>query len=91
MRLSKYYLPTTKDVSKDVVLTSHKLMLKAGMIKQCSSGLYTLLPLGYKVMRKIENIIQEELDRIGAMRVSMPIITDEKLWQESGRADSYGY
>ncbi|MBQ7552662.1 MAG: proline--tRNA ligase [Rickettsiales bacterium] len=90
MRLSKYYLPTTKDVSKDVVLTSHKLMLKAGMIKQCSSGLYTLLPLGYKVMRKIENIIQEELDRIGAMRISMPIITDEKLWQESGRADSYG-
>ena len=90
MRLSKYYLPVLKDVSKDVVLESHKLMLKAGMIKQCSSGLYTLLPLGYKVMRKIENIVQEELDKIGAMRVSMPIITDEKLWQESGRADSYG-
>ena len=90
MRLSKYYLPVVKDVSKDVVLESHKLMLKAGMIKQCSSGLYTLLPLGYKVMRKIENIVQEELDKIGAMRVSMPIITDEKLWQESGRADSYG-
>ena len=90
MRLSRYYLPTTKDVSKDVILESHKLMLRAGMIKQCSSGLYTILPLGYKVMRKIENIVQEELDKIGAMRVSMPIITDEKLWQESGRADSYG-
>ena len=90
MRLSKYYLPTTKDVSSDVVLASHKLMLKAGMIKQCSSGLYTILPLGYKVMRKIENIVQEELDKIGAMRVSMPIVTDEKLWIESGRVDSYG-
>ena len=90
MRLSNYYLPTTKDVSKDVVLASHKLLLRAGMIKQCSSGLYTFLPLGYKVLRKVENVIQEEIDKIGAMRVSMPIITDEKLWQESGRADSYG-
>ncbi len=90
MRLSKYYLPTTKDVSGDVVLTSHKLMIRAGMIKQCSSGLYTLLPLGYKVVRKIENIIQEEIDRIGAMRVSMPIIQDEKLWLESGRINDYG-
>ncbi len=90
MRLSKYYLPTLKDVSKDVVLASHKLMLRAGMIKQCSSGLYTILPIGFKVMRKIENIVQEELDKIGAMRVSMPIITDEKIWTESGRIDSYG-
>ena len=90
MRLSQYYLPTIKNVSKDVVLASHKLMLRAGMIKQCSSGLYTLLPLGYKVLQKIEKIIQEEIDKIGAMRVSMPIITDEKLWQESGRANSYG-
>ena len=90
MRLSKYYLPITKDISKDVVLTSHKLMLKAGMIKQCSSGLYTLLPLGYKVMRKIENIIQEEIDKIGAMRINMPIIQDGNLWKESGRIDDYG-
>ena len=90
MRLSQYYLPTIKNVSKDVVLASHKLMLRAGMIKQCSSGLYTLLPLGYKVLQKIEKIIQEEIDKIGAMRVSMPIITDEKLWKESGRANSYG-
>lgn len=90
MRLSQYYLPTTKDISKDVVLKSHKLMLRAGLVKQCSSGLYTLLPLGYKVMRKIENIVQEELDKIGAMRISMPIITDAKLWKESGRIDSYG-
>ena len=90
MRLSKYYLPVLKDVSKDVVLASHKLMLRSGMIKQCSSGLYTILPIGFKVIRKIENIIQEELDKIGAMRISMPIITDEKLWDESGRSDSYG-
>ena len=90
MRLSQYYLPTTKDISKDVVLTSHKLMLKAGMVKQCSSGLYTLLPLGYKVLQKVEKVIQEEIDKIGAMRVAMPIITDEKLWEESGRANSYG-
>ena len=90
MRLSNYYLPTTKDVSKDAVVASHRLMLKAGIIKQCGSGLYTLLPLGYKVMQKIEKIVQEELDRIGAMRISMPIITDEKLWVESGRVNSYG-
>ena len=90
MRLSQYYLPTTKDVSKDVVLASHKLMLRAGMIKQCSSGLYTLLPLGYKVLQKVERVIQEEIDKIGAMRCSFPIIQEAKLWQESGRYDSYG-
>lgn len=90
MRLSQYYLPTTKDISKDVVLESHKLMIKAGLIKQCSSGLYTLLPFGYKVLQKIEKIIQEEIDKIGAMRCSFPIIQDAKLWQESGRFDSYG-
>ena len=90
MRLSQYYLPTTKDVSKDVVLASHKLMLRAGMIKQCSSGLYTLLPLGYKVLQKVERVIQEEIDKIGAMRCSFPIIQDANLWQESGRYDSYG-
>ena len=90
MRLSKYYLPITKETSKDVVLTSHKLMLKAGMMKQCSSGLYTLLPLGFKVLQKIEKIVQEETDKIGGMRLSMPIIQDASLWQESGRYDSYG-
>ena len=90
MRLSQYYLPITKDVSKDVVLTSHKLMLRAGMIKQCSSGLYTLLPLGYKVLQKVERVIQEEIDKIGAMRCSFPIIQDASLWQESGRYNSYG-
>ena len=90
MRLSQYYLPTTKDVSKDVVLASHKLMLRAGMIKQCSAGLYTLLPLGYKVLQKVERIIQEEIDKIGAMRCGFPIIQDANLWRESGRFNSYG-
>ena len=90
MRLSQYYLPSIKDVSKDVVLESHKLMIKAGLIKQCSSGLYTLLPIGYKVLQKVEKIVQEEIDKIGAMRCSFPIIQDAKLWQESGRFDSYG-
>ena len=90
MRLSQYYLPSIKEVSKDVVLESHKLMIKAGLIKQCSSGLYTLLPIGYKVLQKVEKIVQEEIDKIGAMRCSFPIIQDAKLWQESGRFDSYG-
>ncbi len=90
MRLSQYYLPVTKDVSNNVVLKSHKLLLQAGIIKQCSSGLYALLPLGYKILQKIEKIVQEEIDKIGALRCSFPIVQDSKLWQESGRFDSYG-
>ena len=90
MRLSQYYLPITKDISKDIVLESHKLLIKSGMVKQCSSGLYTILPLGFKVLKKIENIIQQEIDRIEAMRCSFPIIQDASLWKESGRFNSYG-
>ena len=90
MRLSQYYLPITKDTSSNVILTSHKLMLRSGMIKQSSSGLYTILPLGYKVLQKIEKVIQEEIDKIGALRCDFPIIQDAKLWEESKRIDSYG-
>lgn len=90
MFVSKYFLPTRKDVSSDVVLTSHKLMLKAGMIKQIASGLYAFLPLGLRVLKKIENIIREELDLEGFNEVLMPTIQPASLWQESGRYGGYG-
>lgn len=90
MFLSKYFLPTKKDVSSDIILASHKLMLRGGLIKQISSGLYTFLPLGLKVLKKIENIIREELDREGFMEILMPTIQPADLWKESGRYSSYG-
>lgn len=90
MFLSKYFLPIKKDVSRDVVLTSHKLMLKAGLIKQISSGLYAFLPMGLKVLKKIENIIREELNREGFLEILMPTIQPASLWKESGRYGGYG-
>lgn len=90
MLLSKLFLPLTKDIPSDATVVSHQLMLRAGMIRQNGQGLYSILPLGFKVLRKIENIIQEELDAIGANRLSMPTIQNEDLWIESGRANAYG-
>jgi prolyl-tRNA synthetase len=90
MLLSKYFLPTRKDTSKDLVLTSHKLMVKAGLIKQISSGLYTMLPMGLKVLKKIENIVREELDSEGFHEMLMPTIQPAELWKESGRYQNYG-
>ena len=90
MLLSKFFLPLRKDVSKDLVLTSHKLMVKTGMIKQVASGLYAFLPLGLKVLRKIENIIREELNREGFNEILMPVVQPASLWEESGRYSGYG-
>ena len=90
MLLSKYFLPTRKDVSRDLVLASHKLMVRAGLIKQISSGLYAMLPMGLKVLRKIENIIREELDSEGFHEMLMPTIQPAELWKESGRYQNYG-
>jgi len=90
MKLSQYFLPTLKENPIDATVVSHQLMVRAGMIRQTASGIYTWLPLGLKVLRKVEKIIKEEMDKSGALEVLMPIIQPAELWQESGRYDAYG-
>ena len=90
MRLTKYYAPTMKDSPASAEVASHKLMLRAGMIKQQSSGIYSWLPLGVRVLKNIEKIIREEMDDSGALEVIMPCIQSAELWEESGRYDGYG-
>ena len=90
MRLSRYFLPVLKENPAEAQIVSHRLMLRAGMIKQSSAGIYSLLPLGFKVLRKIENIVHEEQQRAGHMPMLMPTIQSADLWRESGRYDDYG-
>ena len=90
MRLSRYFLPLLKETPKEAEIVSHRLMLRAGMIRQQSAGIYSWLPLGLKVLRKIEKIIREEQNRSGAIEVLMPTIQSAELWRESGRYDDYG-
>lgn len=90
MRLSKYFLPTLKETPAEAQIASHRLMLRAGMINQTTSGIYTWLPLGLRVMEKIEKIICEEQDRIGCHKVLMPTLQPAELWRKSGRYDDYG-
>ncbi len=90
MRLSRYFLPVLRDVPKEAEIASHRLMLRAGMIRQQASGLYSWLPLGYKVLMKVQKIIEEEQNRSGAVQLLMPTIQSADLWRESGRYDAYG-
>jgi len=90
MKQSLLFVPTLKDAPKDAEVKSHKLMSRAGLIKQVAAGIYTYLPLGYKVIKKIENIIREELDAIGGSELLMPALQPRDLWEESGRWDQYG-
>ena len=90
MRLSVYFLPTLKENPAEAQIVSHRLMLRAGMIRQTAAGIYTWLPLGYRVLRKIEQIVREEQDRAGAQELLMPTIQSADLWRESGRYDDYG-
>ncbi len=90
MRFSKLYVKTLKETPKEAEVISHKLMMRAGMIKKLASGIYTYLPLGYKVLKKVENIVREEMDRAGAQEVLMPVLQPAELWQESGRWDTMG-
>ncbi len=90
MRVSQFPLLTLKESPADAELVSHRLMLRAGMIRRLASGLYTWLPLGLRILRKVENIIREEMDKSGAIEVLMPSIQPAELWQESGRWDQYG-
>jgi len=90
MYLSKLFLPITKNLPADAKIKSHQLMLRAGMIKQSSAGIYSWLPLGLKVMKKIEQIVREEQNRIGAQELLMPTIQSADIWKESGRYNDYG-
>ncbi len=90
MRLSRYFLPVLRDVPKEAEIVSHRLMLRAGMIRQQASGLYSWLPLGYKVLMKVQRIIEEEQNRAGAVQLLMPTIQSADLWRESGRYEAYG-
>ena len=90
MRLSRYFLPVLKETPSEAQIASHRLMLRAGMIKQASAGIYSWLPLGFKVLRKLENIVHEEQIRAGHIPMLMPTLQSADLWKESGRYDAYG-
>ena len=90
MRLSQYFLPTIKENPSEAKVVSHRLMLRAGMIRQSSAGIYSWLPLGLRVLRKIEQIVRAEQDAIGCQEMLMPTIQPADLWRESGRYDAYG-
>tara|TARA_B100001996_G_scaffold363375_1_gene331605 strand:- start:1132 stop:2445 length:1314 start_codon:yes stop_codon:yes gene_type:complete len=90
MLLSKLFIPITKDLPSDAKIKSHQLMLRTGMIRQSSAGIYSWLPLGFKIMKKIEQIVREEQNNIGAQEMLMPTIQSADIWKESGRYDDYG-
>jgi len=90
MKLSQYFLPTLKENPVDATIASHQLMIRAGMIRQTASGIYSWLPLGLKVLRNIEKIVKEEINKTGALEILMPTIQPAELWIESGRYDDYG-
>lgn len=90
MRLSRYFLPTLKDTPREAEIVSHRLMLRAGMMQQASAGIYSWLPLGFRVLKKIEQIVREEQNAAGWHEILMPTIQSADLWRESGRYDDYG-
>ena len=90
MRLSRYFLPVLKEAPADAQIVSHRLMLRAGMIRQEAAGIYAWLPLGFRVLKKVEAIVREEMNRAGAVELLMPTLQLADLWRESGRYDAYG-
>src|SRR5258708_6613246 len=90
MRATQYYLATLKEAPQEAELVSHKLMLRAGLIRKLGSGLYSWMPLGLKVLKKVEAIVREEMDRAGALEMLAPPVQPAELWQETGRWDLYG-
>jgi len=90
MRLSRFYLPLLKETPSEAQIVSHQLMLRAGLVRQESAGIYAWLPLGFRVLKKIEQIVREEQDRAGAVEMLMPTIQSAELWRESGRYEAYG-
>ncbi len=90
MRLSRYFLPVLRETPKEAEIVSHQLMLRTGMVRQASAGIYSWLPLGYRVLMKIDRIVREEQNRAGAIEVLMPTIQSADLWRQSGRYEAYG-
>ena len=90
MRLSRFFLPVLKETPSEAQIVSHRLMLRTGMVRQEAAGIYAWLPLGFKVLRRIEQIVREEMDRAGAVEILMPTLQPSDLWRESGRYDAYG-
>jgi prolyl-tRNA synthetase len=90
LRVSRYFLPVLKESPSDAQIVSHKLMLRAGLVRQTAAGIYAWLPIGHRVLKKIEQIVREEQDRAGAIEMLMPTIQSAELWRESGRYDAYG-
>ena len=90
MRLSRFHLHTTKETPADAELASHRLMLRAGMIRKLAAGLYTWSPLGLRVLRKVEAVVREEMDRAGALELQLPTIQPRELWEETGRWEKFG-
>ena len=90
MKASQFFISTLKEAPADAEVASHRLMLRAGFIKRLSAGIYTYMPMGLRVIRKIENIVREEMDAAGAIELLMPVVQPAELWQESGRFAKYG-
>ncbi len=90
MRLTRYYMPTLREKPAEAEIASHQLMLRAGMIRKLASGIYSFLPLGYRVIRKVEEIIRQEMNAKGALEVFLPIVQPAELWRETGRWDRFG-
>src|SRR5881392_3429987 len=90
MKASQFLISTQKEAPADAEVTSHKLMMRAGMIKKLGAGIYTYMPMGLRVIRKVEAIVREEMNRAGAVELTMPVVQPAELWQESGRFQAYG-
>src|ERR1035437_3918069 len=90
MRTSQFFISTLKEAPSDAEIVSHKLMLRAGLVKRLAGGIYTWMPVGLRILRKVENIVRQEMDRAGAIELSMPAVQPAELWQESGRWEKYG-
>jgi prolyl-tRNA synthetase len=90
MRLSQFHLHTSKETPADAEIVSHQLMLRAGLIRRLGSGLYTWTPLGLRVLRRVESVVREEMDRAGALELLMPSIQPKELWEETGRWEKFG-
>ena len=90
MRTSNFFLTTLKEIPADAEVVSHQLMLRAGLIRQVASGVYNWLPLGHRVLSKVQQVVREEMDRAGAQEVLLPAVQPAELWRQSGRWDAYG-
>src|SRR4051812_29470872 len=90
MKASQFFISTQKEAPADAEVASHKLMMRAGMIKKLGAGIYTYMPMGLRVIREVEAIVREEMNRAGAVELTMPVVQPAELWQESGRFQAYG-